>query len=426
MLKKSKRFLTIALILLLCLASVSSAFANTLNEEGATVGTETNPVTATITKNLRMPAGTNTPDAIFNFQVTKVSVDGVPGTDANMPNLNPLALSVSFTETVADTATPPPSTVTISRTTADLFYGVTFPHAGVFVYEIREQRPSNPTIDNDPNLSLTYSEAVYTLTVYVANNVTGDGTFVMATGIVVTVADSTVQTPVNGKVGQIIFTNDFVRTNGPIDPERPDPVNRSTLFVSKQVAGDFASRELYFEFSMTLVVPALVENPPAFFSAYVVENGAVVNDLAENVNVTPAPQTGTDAGGSYIQISTSGPTSFRLKDGQRLVFVDTPVGTGYVANEAAAINYTPSFIVTTNNVPGQNVTGTLSQPLSTGDQLVGELLNSAAFTNTRDFVTPTGLNLTNLPFYGLILLALGALITFIIVKVKGSNRRYYY
>ena len=426
MLKQSKRLLVMAFILLVCLAGVTTAAATGLNPDGAAIGTEQNPAQATITKHLRLPIGTITPNATFNFVATRVSVDGrAPVAETDMPNLNPAALAVSFTPADTDPTDPPTSIMSIWRETGDLFYGVTFPHAGIFVYEIREAGNTNPEIDNDPNQWLSYSDgARYTLTVYVANTADGTGTFVFAVGTLVTVPDNegqTEDTKVDATPGgddetyffsQMVFTNDYVRTNTVTNPGA-----NSTLAVSKQVAGDFASREQFFDFDITLTVPSILENLPVYYRAYVVENGAVINPQHN----AEAGLIGTDAGGSYIRISTSGPTAFRLRDGQRLAFVDTPVGTAYVVNEAAAINYTPSLIVTTNNIPGQNIPGTLSQGMSTGNQHVGELTNQAAFTNTRDFVTPTGLNLNNLPFYGLILLAIGALITFIVIKVRRRS-----
>jgi len=125
---------------------------------------------------------------------------------------------------------------------------------------------------------------------------------------------------------------------------------------------------------------------------------------------------GSDAGGSYIRISTSGSTAFSLKHGQRLVFVDTPVGTTYTVTETAATHYTTTVTVVTDNGAGVTIAG-----LTTNAQRVGETANSAAFTNTRDSVTPTGLNLDNLPFIGLILLATASLITFVVVKIRKGR-----
>jgi len=438
MFKKSKSILILALVLLLCFASITPAFATNLNADGAAIGTEANPAQATITKHLRLPIGTITPNATFTFEAKKMSVDGnAPATDAAMPSLNSAALTVSFTAADRDPTDPPASIMSIRKETGNLFSGVTFTHAGIYVYELRELVNTNPGIDNDPNQWLSYSGAArYTLTVYVENTEDGTGTFVSAVGVRVTVPDNNGQTA-NAKVdatpggdgenylfSQMVFTNDFVRTNGPDGPENPTPVTKSTLSVSKEVAGDFASRTQYFNFNMTLTVPTLVQNVPPFFRAYVVENGAVVNP-AENVNVTPtAPATGTDAGGTYIQISTSGSTQFRLRAGQKLVFVDTPVGTRYTVEEAATPHYIPSVSVTTDNVSAARPPGTLNSALSTSAQRVGERANSADFTNTRDSVTPTGLNLNDLPFIGMVILAAGALIIFLVVKVRKSRQAY--
>ncbi|MDR1068034.1 MAG: hypothetical protein LBL36_02165, partial [Clostridiales Family XIII bacterium] len=61
--------------------------------------------------------------------------------------------------------------------------------------------------------------------------------------------------------------------------------------------------------------------------------------------------------------------------------------------------------------------------LSTGDQLVREAASGAAFTNTYDITTPTGIILNNLPFVGLIVLAMAALGAFIAVKSRKRNRK---
>ena len=60
--------------------------------------------------------------------------------------------------------------------------------------------------------------------------------------------------------------------------------------------------------------------------------------------------------------------------------------------------------------------------LPTGSQLMGEGINSAAFTNTRTSVTPTGLDLNNLPFLLLIALGLGAIVSLTVVTVRKRNQ----
>ena len=427
MFKKTKSLLVAAVALMMLFTSVA-AFGAQLNDEGALVAPgESSPVEAAITKTLRFPMGTITPSATFNFLATKISVDGNSTTDdlAKMPTLNTGNMTVSYI--AADTGTNNTETniVSVIKETDDIFAGVTFPHAGIYVYEITEIADTNLAIDdNAPDEILTYSEAKYTLTVYVANNEAGTGTYIMGLGTRATWDDSGEAAgdnkvdPTPGGNGedyhfsQMIFVNDYVKTNTVIDPGAD-----STLSVGKTVTGDFASREQYFDFEISLTIPILVADTPEYYKAYIVENGAVVSP-ANNAN---SALIGTEDGVSYIKIASTGNTDFSLKHGQSLVFVDTPVGTRYVVEEQMAPNYIPSVIVTTNAVQGENVTGTISSALSTDIQLVGELLNSANFTNNRDSVTPTGLNLNDLPFIGLIALGAGSLLFFVVAKSRRRN-----
>ena len=412
--KKTKLFLAIAVAFILCFASALPAFAQTTNEHGAIVAPdESNPVALSITKTLRLPIGTITPSATFNFLAEPVSVDS--DTSRAGPALS--NLTVSFTPADVDPNAPDANNImTIVKQTGNLFAGFDFPHAGIFEYEISEIPDTNPDIEDSIHEWLSYSGAKYRLVVYVSNNAAGTGTFVSAVGIFNT-ANNAGEAIDSTKVEQLAFTNNFVRTNGAVDPEDPDPElpSESTLHVSKTVGGDLGNRQQYFNFSITLNIPDLGQDIPAFYRAYVVENNAVVADITNNVGAGAA--TGSDAGGAYIQVPSSGATAFLLRHGQRLVFVDTPVGTRYSVTETAVTNYVASFIITTNGVAANAVAG-----LFTGVQFVGELANSAAFTNTRDSVTPTGLNIDNLPFIGLIALAAGALVIFIVAKSRKKKQ----
>ena len=429
MLKKVAIFLVITLILV---ASISPAVASGLNSDGALVAAdEDSPVAATITKHLQLPIGTTTPNISFQFQAEKISVDGRT-TEADldtMPALNAAALSVAFTAADTDPTVPPALIMTISKETGNLFAGVTFPHAGVFVYEIREIADSNAPAFPDEHSLLYYSQAVYTLTVYVANHSNG-GTYVHAVGTLITTDD--LGEPGSGKVdptpggngedyffSQMAFTNDYVKTEGPTDPEKPDPVNESTLLVSKTVGGDFGDRSQFFTFDMTLTVPALVRDVPAYYRAYVLEGDTVLTDLTAHAE---ASVIGGTEDMPYLKIATDGTTTFELKHGQRLVFVDTPVGTSYIVEEAATTHYVPSVVITTGGTTEISMTAAISEKLSTETQFVGESDNSAAFTNTRDSVTPTGLNLNDVPFIIMIILAAGALVTAAVIKVRKGKR----
>ena len=337
----------------------------------------------TITKILRLPEGTSIPNATFNFNATSVSVDG----DTNEAGPELTNLTVSFSPTTSG-ASSSAGIVSIEVATGNIFEGVNFPHAGVFVYEITEQSNTNPEIDNSPNEQLTYSNAKYRLEVYVVNTEGGIGTSIYAVSIFNITQDT------EQKVDKMTFINDYVKTT-PVDPSSGD----STLFISKWVTGDFANKQQYFDFTINIAVPSILVNPPAYYRAYIVDtDGSVSAD--------------------YIQVSTTTATTFRLRDGQRLIFIDIPIGTSYVVEEAGTADYFPSAIVTTNGMPIATSEAGIGASLSTGTQLVGEENNGVVFTNRRDTVTDTGLNLNDLPFIILIAIGLTATVIFIMVKIR--------
>ena len=423
MFKKSKVLLALALVLLLCVTSVSTAFATNLNDDDALIGTEANPVQAAITKNFRLPEATTIPNLDFNFIVTPMTVDGTAfnPTTLNMPTLGALSaipgvgtFTLSFSNADANLREPVDglvNTMSVQKETDNIFANAIFPHAGIYVYTITEEPNTNPAIDDIANVNewLSYSPAVYTLTVYVANTADGQSTFVYALGTLVT-------TPNPGQPGgikvdptpggyedeydfsQMAFINDYVKNSGPVDPN-----DASTLAISKTVTGDFASRDQLFDFSIRLAIPSIVPDIPAFYRAYIVDVDGTV--------ITP-----------YIEVSTSAATTFSLKHGQRLAFIDTPVGTGYEVTETGAANYFPRLSVTTSGVTVDYPERGMGADFPSGSQLVGELANSADFFNRRDTVTPTGLNLNDLPFIGLIVLGLGTLVAFIVVKARKRAR----
>jgi len=415
MLKKIKAFGAILLVLVICFSSVTTALADEENTgESGEPGEPVNGVgtQAVIIKTLRMPVGTNTPDARFEFEAKFVRLNDSDDEPASIPELNNLV--INFTEADRPSGAPVNGIVSIQKTTGDILQGVTFPHAGIFEFEVRELPKTNPPIDtNTIKHMLNYSKAEYILRVYVTNE--GTGTRVSAVIMIATADDN--GNPIENnenrvhKVSRMEFVNNFVKTNTVVDPSVG-----STLFVRKQVAGELASRETLFDFSITLTIPDLGQTIPSYYRAYIVQDGKVI-DPDENADEDLIDK---DEIGRYIMVSTDSETMFRLRDGQRLVFVDTPVGTSYVVEEAANPHYAPSVIVTTDNseAPSTPTIPIIGAALSTGPQLVGESLNSAAFTNTRNFISPTGLSINDLPFIGIILLAIGALVVFVAFKTR--------
>ena len=485
MFKRIKVFLAVALVVMMCLAGSLTALADEEKKPGfgsdnILYGTELNPAEAAIAKKLQMPIGTNVPTAVFNFTATPVSLDNVnydsvAGTPV-MPELK--NLSVTYPGAPSGTAGAPTITTvgdvtTVSLETANILKDVDFPHAGIYVYTITEQEKTNTGIDNNVNHEvLKYSKGVYTLTIYIENKAAGDGTFVASIVDQITTADIPGGST-GGKVdptpgsSKMVFTNTYFKTNGPTDPNEPeDPTaNSSTLLVNKTVPSvGLGDKTKYFSYTMTVQAPSLVYDPSdstataPTYHAYIIEPGDAVDEAVLKASLIDASKnhvtaaTGTDGeGNEYIKFVSGTATTFSLKDGQRLVFFNTPVGTRYGVTETGNANYvadvkvtykggTPYTTVnaavealigkplgTDSAIPANNPYSSDSLAENPNDKaplslinLVGEgnNANSAEFTNTYFFISPTGLIINVLPFVGLIILAGGALVAFIVVRSR--------
>ena len=442
MLRKSKTIIAMLLVVLTFATTITSVHATEGGSEdpapnnGAIVAeNEDTPVKAAITKQLKFPEGTNVPNARFIFEMKGISIDGDTsrGQDAPLPPVSDL--TITYPGDYVDINLED-DIWTLTLETLDIFRNVHFTSAGEYVYEITEMEPTNPTIDNGDDEWLNYSKAKYTLHVLVANK-SGEegGLYIYAIGTKVTInddgtpgsGDKVDATPGGNRVeyyfSQMIFINEYVMLNEPDKPDEPDPVDYSSLFTSKTVEGIFASHTDFFDFEMTVNAPSLLPANlvPAYYKAYVVEGDDVVTS-ADNVNLS---NTAVDANGRYIMVVPGVAIEFSLRHNQRLVFLDTPVGTRYEVKEFGDSRYLASYVVTINGIAGAEVKAeNHGDDLSTGIQYTGESGNSVAFTNYRDYITPTGLNVKDLPFFVLIALGLGTLFTFVAMTV--NKRRQYH
>lgn len=437
MFKKSQLLLAIVLAVLLCFAGLSAALAAGLNEKGGLeAANENDPIKAAATKILEVPVGTDVPSAVFQFAFTPIKVDDEPY-DSQMPNMPSLDdVTVNFSDS-ATAITPTGDVERYYMESGNIFSGVTkstFPHDGIYVYEFTEIENTNTDIDANihKHTTLTYSGAKYTLAIYVAYTEDGSGTYIYGLGTYLPTEEAADITSEEGKTdptpggndegyfySQMIFINQYVKTNGADAPDDPEPASESTLSVSKTVTGSSGNQDEYFKFSIELTVPSLVKDIPNFYRAYVVKDGEVVTSTS-NADSSLIDADDTENAYSYIEISTSGPTAFQLQHGQSLVFVNTPVGTGYDVSESAS-DHIPSVIVTTGGSAASKVEGKVATDLKVTGQRVGESnntnkINSADFTNFRNLITPVGLSMNDLPFVVLTGLALTALIVFIAVK----------
>ena len=429
--KKSKVF-AFMLILVLCITSAGMVFAAGDPIEGS----ESSPAQASVTKLLKLPEGTDIPQAGFEFTVTPIEVDGLEY-NSNSPNMPAIGTDGVVTISYSGSETNGTSSggiTTVSKESGNIFAGVNWPHAGFYVYEIEENSDSY-TIKDANHETMAYSNAKYTLNVYVKEKTAAPGSFyVFAVGTIIDKKDSSSSGSVGDKVDStpgggisstnnysgMVFTNKYVKTNGAEDPEKPNPITESSLSVSKTVTGAFSSTSVYFDFSINVSQSAIVSGT-SIYRAYVVEGSDIIGaaalaDPAKNDLST----VGTDGNGNpYIEFTAGTAKSFRLKHGQKLVFINTPVGTSYNVTEASANAYTASANVLTNGtsvaIPGH---GEPNTALTISNQKTGEAVNSANFINNRDEVSPAGLNINNLPFFIVILFAVCALALFIFVKSR--------
>ena len=406
--KTLRAFSALALALVLCLGTMTTAFAA---PGPITGGTETTPAQAVITKALQMPDGTVTPAETFTFAFAKKEVDGDSSTTAQgtMPAIT--GKTVTFAAT--DTGTVTSGIKTVTGETASLFAGVTWPHAGVYTYTVTESAGTTA--------GMTYSQASYDISVYVANGSTSGSLYVEAIGTTVVKTDTgtagsgktdpTTSTTVTGASSAMRFTNTYIETPATVNPATDD-----MLSISKTVAGTYGDQTKYFPFSVTLNKAALVSGTPAYKVYVMNASNAVVTSTDNYATLQPA-----DTYGVYINVTAGTPITINLKHGQWLSFVGLPIGTTYSVTEAAAADYTPSVSVVVNGGTPTVTNGTVNTALSVGTPtavIIGANANSAAYTNTYKTVTPTGIDLNNLPFIMMLVIAAGAFVAFAAVKSR--------
>lgn len=307
-----------------------------------------------VTKHFEMAEGLAAPDVTFSFTATAVTVDA------------PKATIGELSYTGEDKGSLDKGLSTIDKT-AEITFG-TFPHAGVYVYTVKE-------IAGTDDNGVTYDGATYTLRVYVINEEDGS----------LKVENVTAEKD-GEKQDELSFTNTY-RKN-------------SRLEISKTTAGAQADKTKDFNFTIKF------------------EKAATEADNVDSY-------TGK-IGDDDLVCEVGKETSFQLHDGESLVFDSLPAGTRYVVKEeGAADGYTPSIKVVENGIA--TTTDTVSEQVGIASaaenatNLVGEKDNSVAFTNTYEDVPVTGILLNNWPFVLLIALAAAAMFVSWAVKIKGRK-----
>ena len=272
---------------------------------------------------------------------------------------------VSFTE--GQTGTLKGEKYVLEGTTAISFQG-TWPHAGEYVYTVTESK-------ENPISNVTYDNTSYRLRVYVINGTNG-----------LEIEKITAE-KANVKTAKILFTNTYAKNN-------------ATLTIEKNTTGTYADKTRKFDFEITFT-----KSPMSDQTTF----------------------TGT-IGAQSVEYTAGQTKTFKLADGEKLVFNNLPVGTTYMVKELAATDgYTPKVTVVENKTTTvTNKTVQETEALDTlkengKNNLVGENENKVTFTNTYKDVAVTGIVMNNLPFILLVAVAIVAFVSLAVIKRRRTS-----
>ena len=417
---------SIAMALIMSVSVVLPALAVPYSE-----GTDSdNQAKAAITKVLKMPIGTITPDVAFKFVFESISADG-KDYDENNPNMPSIKeIEIEFDEDEEGDTDGGVKTVTIeSGNIMDSLDGP-WPHPGEYKYTVTEETGTYNIIDKKKEWMI-YSKALYELVIIVDKD--EKGLFVRYIVATRTITDDGDELEKGEKVNPtpggdedyeysyMKFTNIYSKTNGggDVDPET------TVLEISKTVTGYGAREDIYFDFEVTVSAPEIGESAEKYKAYVVGSNGVILTSLTENN--TGGVATASDTGGrAYFLLTPEVKATISLKHGERLVFVDMEVGSSFTVNEKGAEGYIAGYEITLDGVGPEELSNTttntdLAAP-EDGIAYIGEEENTVDYTNRRDLTTPTGISVDNLPYFVMIAAAMSGLVLFVAAKSRRKKR----
>jgi hypothetical protein len=438
--------LVLADVLPLAGATMASADTNPI-----ATGDEGNPAEAAITKVLQVPEGLDLPTGgiTYNFQVTPASLDGSGADVSVMPTPGDAQGVVKIQVTSNDNTTSGSTTAAgydvYKKESASLFStngafnGKTWPRAGVYEYTLKELSSAawTPVMDGTESDVLWYSKAEYKLTVYVKNGATDGDLYVAAiVALPVKDADGNALTGAakvdpspgeDGAVSALAFTNSYSKTTSPTLPK--DAGDGYAASVTKMVAGDLADKTRYFDFSVTLTVPAVNQEAlNAVYKAYVVNAANSGTPVVEttDANGTEKKQDGS-SGIYYFEFKSGAAKTIWLKHNQTLAFVGLPYNSSLAVSEKGYSDYSAKAVTSTGGNLDADQPGTCDKESACEATLtgIGAATKGVVYTNTRDggiIDAPTGLDLDDAAYWAMIVLAGAALIGFVALRVRKTKR----
>ena len=411
-----KRKCLVCLSAILVLATALTVSATTFS------GTEQNEAKAALTKIFRMSENIETPNVTFTFEFEPISINKVPSNGTNMPDVPNKTVSFS----TSDKSEVQDGVKVISKQSESLFDGINWPHAGVYLFSVTEKEGVTPALETGE--SIEYSKAKYNIEVYVANG--ENKLYVAAIGAEIVITDGEdvdgESTKVDATPGdpdvssthsKIAFTNTFTKTKGTGNPDDPNLVI-SKKVVSKEESGhDFANREKYFDFQVTLTKSGTNQNSAQKYIAYVMneKDGVITSDKNYKGTILT-----NDQYGKYIEFTSGEQKTVHLKHDEWLSFVDLEVDASYTVTEIGNENIAASCVQMVNDKKN-NFEANSGQSLMVPTTYITMGDDRADYTNTFLPLTPVGISIDNLPYFIFIGLAVLLLLLFVALKKRENE-----
>ena len=432
-----KKIVTVALALTMIMGTVLSVAA--AEQPGLQKG---DPTGATITKILQVPVGAAKPGEDFKFTFTAKGYasdeDGdLVANTTGMP-LPGIAGVVTIPNSSIGAATPEGG-YQIFKGSLDVFAlpgtspiinGDSFPHAGIFIYEVQEIPPSPVTA------GMKYSQAKYEMYVYVTNTSETAPTGALQikdVGFRILATDGAGIDP----VGTTIVPNSSDPDTQGIATDAPkqDPIftNRyaqpADLEISKAVTGNFADTTKMFTYTLKVTRPQA--------AADIDDTQSYVGTIykMDGTPVTP----GRTVTVSFTDNATEASVTFTLAHGEKVDFLPAPVGPAIVGvpnpgvqdglpmgstwelTETGAPRYWARVAYNNNGTTGSAAAPDEGDPLTINALTLGAGVNSAAWSNEHRDITPTGILMNNLPFILLIVVSIGGFVAYIANKRRKAT-----
>jgi hypothetical protein len=442
--KKSQKTLrtlaAAALAFALALTGVAPVWASTVTEPTLppVVGAEGIDPAVYITKELKMPEGTPTPaNAAFEFTFTKYGIGSGGVNTGSMPTVGPITITLTGGETGATSD----YITTISKEGRITFPDVTSLSVGTYIYDVTESAPQYDATGK--TVYKATSQAKYQLYFTVAQGQSAK--YIQYVTVQKVTADNgdaldeqEKVDPSQGKGGLKFINTYAVAFDG--GTTTPDP--KTAAYQSVSVKADIVNADFetitgnqYFPVRVTLANPDLgIAGIPTEYRAYVLNTAGnqVVNSNSNNETTGNGALSDTDVltSNKYYTFTVGTPAIVRIQNGQSLVFTNLPVGAEWAAVELLSAtqptglsNYAARAVITVNGTQLDSMpSGNKGENVDTTVRLVGENATGALFQNSTEDILPLGLDINNLPYYGLILLALLALSAYVAVKARRRRQ----